>query len=863
MATNFLDYSGLSYDDVVTAINTKITSDPRFSNYNDSQISALINQILAATTDFTLFMMDNCFNENFFQTAQLRSSVINLSRNLGYTIQRPISSTATMSVRLHGKMDNKVVVGDSIQIPYHSKFTYTDLNFILKESMYIPITTAMYNRMVIQGENYDEIVQVDYKNQNITLVEGVMKEKIITGQNNPFTGSIFQLYKIEDTTFSNHYADTDFDNPTTTVFCGTNKNRQYTIDKRSVINWKNFTQESFSQVNQICVMRTGSDEGIELLFGDGVFADIGSKNSTEDIWITYLSSQGSKGNRTGLINEKLSYSGTIYSSSDADLSDNVEFLFRSNAIGGADMESIDSIKMNAPSIFYSLDRLVTQQDYVNYLKSLKSPIIVKNALAWGEQQEVDQQSIDCDLKMFNVVLFTVLGSLYNLDVSPFSPRETHSNLDAAVLDSYYDEYAVQIRGYFNMYIRQNQISQFNEYTAEQAYWQYPRNLSASSTPTTSNINSAKATLSAYGASAPLAVQYFSPTYDKALIGTSAVTVDVSNIDAYSTIEDAMGYVADQINSVLVTIVDGRGLESTNGNRGNLALPTVSASYDSVYSAIKITADGDDPCLIYTLSGNFAADIGLSGTTGIGVIQTETDLISQNILTVRELIQERTEITVQSVYLTPIIHSYVLSGDVYVSPVFDKIAVKTEIEDALYSFFDTNNDFNKPVYISEVIDIIKSNKGVKFCDVSFAPLTPVNNTGYEYFFNAELAKPIYSTYWSVQYPSLFDDLEYESYIIIDNATLGGANYTERALLNDLKKVYNNIAPTAEAYADSNDFLNWCTAIRKDVIGYIKSNLINPYGNIGEMVVVNDVKTHQFTVGTEIAKITCQMNYNYKG
>lgn len=861
MATNFLDYSGLSYDDVIAAINTKITSDPRFSNYNDAQISALINQILAATTDFTLFMMDNCFNENFFQTAQLRSSVINLSRNLGYSIQRPISATATMTVRLYGKMYDKVSVGDSIQIPYHSKFTYSDLNFILKESMYIPITAAMYDRMVVQGNNYDERVLVDYKNQDIVLVEGVMKEKIITGQNNPFVGSIFQSYKIEDTTFSNHYANTDFDNPTTRVYCGLNKEREYLIDKRSVINWKNFTQESFNQVNPICVIRTCSDEGIELLFGDGVFADIGAKNNTENIWIDYLSSQGSRGNRTGLINEKLSYSGVIYTLSNVNLANNVQFLFKTNAVGGADMESIDSIKMNAPAIFYSLDRLVTQQDYVNYLKSLTSPIIVKNALAWGEQQEVDKQNIDCDIKMFNVILFTVLGSLYNLSESPYSSRETNANLDLAVLDTSYDEYAVPIRGYFNMYIKRSQIDQFEEYTADQVYWQYPKTLL--STAVTSNLDSAKSALSAYGASAPLVVQYFSPTYDKNLIGTSALTVDVSNINAYSTIETAMNYVAGQINAVLPTVIDARGLESTNANRGNIAMPTVSASYVSGLAALQLVADGDDPCYISTLSGNFAGDIGLSGVSGTGILQTETDYIAQGIVTVRDLIKERSEITTQSVYLSPIIHSFYLSGDVYVNPVFDKIAVKTEVENALYSFFDTNNDFNKPVYISQAVDIIKNNNGVKFCDVSFVPRYIENTTGYGWFSYAEEAKPIYSTYWVVLYPDITDVLDYYFWNIVDRATTMIA-YGERELLNDLKYTYDGMLEIYTDYVNSNDFLNWCTAVRKDMIRYIRSHLINPYGNIGEVIQQSDgTKLYQYTVGTEIVKITCQLSYNYKG
>lgn len=867
-STNFLSYTNATYDDIVAAINTKITSDSRFANYNDTTIASMINQIIAATTDFLNFNMDACFNENFFQTAQLRSSVIKLSRNLGYTIQRPIAATAKMRVKLYGDFSGYgFIAGDTIQIPYHSKFTYSDSNFILKDSLYIMLTSQMISDMTSLGGSYSQLVDVDYKGEDIVVVEGTIKEKIITGTNNPLAGKIFQMYKISDSTFSNHYSDTDFNNEVTKVYCGVNKDRKYSIDKRSVINWENFTSESFNDVNDICVVRTGSDEGVEILFGDGIYSNIGAITTNESVWISYLSTQGSKGNQSGLIGEVLTFAGKVYSSRNTDLTGKVEFQFKTNPTGGSDLESIDSIKMNAPSIYYSLDRLVTAKDYTNYLKSLTSPISIKNALAWGEQDEIIKHVpvVASDIKMFNIVLFTALGSLYNLEVSPYAAREIDSNLNLAVLDSNYNEDEVPIRGYFNIYMRQSNIDQLLEYSTSASYWK----MIGTSTTTTTDLTTASRNVlaSTYGSTAPVNVQYFSTSTETTIIGTSALTITVSDMGVYSTgtagLIAAMDTIASRITTALRTIVDQRGLTATNPSRGQFALPTITCYYNSDSNVFETSASTSDPCYLYNLSGAFISDIGMIDRPPTIDIKTITDYISDNIKTVRTAIQDRSQVTVNSVYLSPIIHTFNLSGTVYVNPLYDIGTVKTEVEDSMYSFFDANADFNSPIYLSNVVELIEKNNGVKYCDVGFGVTYPSRTDG-QLYTAVELAKPEYSN-WESIYSGIGFYLLIYSYTIIYSAILAETpNVTERSILKALKEMYDQCLIQYPLYANSNDFLNMCTAIRKDTVQYIRTNLINTYGNIGEGIIQPNGSTYYaFSVGTEIVKIRCNMTYQYKG
>ena len=86
-----------------------------------------------------------------------------------------------------------------------------------------------------------------------------------------------------------------------------------------------------------------------------------------------------------------------------DLTALIEFNLTTDIVGGADLEAVESIKLNAPSIYYSLDRCVTPGDYTAYLRTMTSPIIIRNAIAWGEQDEGG--NIEPIQKLFNIYKF--------------------------------------------------------------------------------------------------------------------------------------------------------------------------------------------------------------------------------------------------------------------------------------------------------------------------------------------------------------------------------------------------------------------------------------------------------------------------
>lgn len=710
MANNLLKYSNISYEEIVQQIIEKMVADPRFDNVRESDIGLMINEIFGGVSEFLLHYLERRTEESWLDTSKLRGSGIVNARSLGYSVQRAIPAQCKLSITLKGNLANIVTaVGNVIQIPQYSPFSYRGYNYILKNTVSLLITQEIYNSIQADGSNFSYTFTTDSSGEDIKLIEGTLKNQIIDGSLNVLCGQKFQTYRISDATFSNCYGDNDFDVPVTRVWVGSEKSdeNEYQIDCRSLINNKTIQAITNGDVLNMCVIRSAIDEGIELLFGDASFASLGAEISTtvagtgaqttyDNIYIQYLSTIGAKGNKAGFIGESLIYNGTASSILINNLS-NIDssyftFSFLSNPIGGADMESLDSIKINAPSIYYSLERLVTAKDYVNYLRTLTSPIQIKNALAWGEQEEILKQGLTYDPKMFNVALFSCIGSLYQTDTSPYDVIST-SAISDVVLDDNYDPDSIPMQSYFNIYVSQNQLGQ----------------------------------LSAY----------------------------------------------------------------------------------------------------------------------------QTSAVSQNILDVIEDLNSRSEITVNNVYVSPIIQEFSLSGTVYVNPLFDRSSIQTEIYNSIYDYLNINADFNTPIYLSNLVELIEKVNGVKYTDVEFIPEYPSGT-----FFTAGTIEP-YTSAWNISLDPEIIKGSIAATVINDSTLL-----TEREFFKAVKQYIDESGLFSEEFLRSSDFLSILGLLRKDYLANIRTNLINPSGDIGERVLVNNKYLYGYSLGTEIPRVTCKLNFEYK-
>lgn len=795
---NFLNYTNLTFDEIRSDISNRLDADPRFENFLESSISQTIIEIFAATTDLTNYYLERRAEEQYFDTARLKSSVIVLAKILGYIVTRPIPASSSLEIVIKGPLPSGLEAGDEVYFQkFNTKFQHQGFPYILTKTYKYIFTAndiadgtsnpAFRKTVNVAVTSESDLVLNEFGNvplsatEPIAILQGEIIVQEVPGSANSQAGQIFQKYIIPDNRFSNLYGteDLNYDTDTavfdlveglTKVGVGPDEDTAldtednlFAIDRRSLLtNPEVLNQTQTLVVPKVCLLRTTPKEEVELLFGDDLISQIGARTTSDNIYIQYFATDGTTPNKVGVQTELVQTSNTLEVIGKPSLliTKNFEFRLNSNIVGGANLESMESIKVNAPSLFQSLDRLVSKQDYVIFLKSLTSPINVNNALAWGEQEEVEALNkagiqTRALVKLFNIVFFSVVGDLYLLP-----PGGQYSPKDLTTADS----------------------------------------------------------------------------------------------SSYTT-----------------TILEGDYFLSTDEN------PSFGEqTYFNVYIKNSSTSCGG------------------------GVIEALNDQESLNAIeNVRKVVadlQTRAQITTKNLYMSPIIQKYGIDGNVYLRNLTSINDLRTRVNNQIYTFLNDNADFNVPVFISNIVEIIENNREVINADISFEPLpvtsgtyTPVTDlstdpdivgTGlvplayeptlvslieqaiFEYQTNRPNAflgsLPIDSEYYDI---SDYKQIELETppfavgtWSTYESGEIRTAGITERTFYQELMdNMYNNKlnTPVADAYRDSDFFRSFTSRLNKTMKEAIRNSMRDSSGNITN-----------YSLALEIVQMVSNITYRYK-
>jgi len=780
---NKLKYTSLTYDDILKQVYDRFlrTRDGlpnhKFDNFRESSLGQTLIEIFAGTVDINNYYIQRRAEECYFDTAQLKSSVISLSRMFAYDMSRISPAKSTLKVKLEGDFSsafNNNVAHRIIQIPTLSKFSSNGFNFVLWDTLKISISTEMYQEMLVQKESFKaEFECGDDTIDPIVIIQGDVKEKIFNATTNTQLNSPFQIYKIEDKSFSDLYGSKDiFHSNVTRVWVGETKDdtqaREFQIDRKSLLNWENMTADfdidpvtGASKAKDVCLIRTANDSTVELLFGDDKYAAKGAITSKDNIFVQYLSTEGLNANTVGVKGDNVDFSGKIYSSNGTDITGLISFELNSNIVGGANEESMDSIKYSAPKIYYSLDRLVTKQDYMAYLKSLTTPINIKNAVAWGEQEETDKYGVFALWKMFNAVLFSCVASMYNLTGVEFTAK-SGNDINNVVLDTEYDVNSFPTQSYFNIFIAQEQVNQLHRYRRNREYAMIKGN------PVGVSVGHDIWETYHGAGKAKLYISYTSNELDYAnnIDKKAELTVDIPVTDDDGTGQPFNNYtLASAINDALADFEDTRGYQDSTGTQGtNLNFGNkafigrffdqshpgtapklciwVEDETDPTKGSFMFSFNDDDnpiyatasPCYVSFVntspnSEGLGEIIGLVDDDGKGqsfpnkvewITEAYVGVMNSKIIDVVKDLESRSQTSVKNIYISPIIHVFNLLGSVVIKSLFDIHQVRVDIFNSLYEWFDINIDFNTEIYISNIIEIIEKHPGVSYVDVKIIP-----------------------------------------------------------------------------------------------------------------------------------------------
>jgi len=349
MATN-IQSSRLDFNNIKDRLRTFLKAKPEFTDY-DFEASGLDNilDVLAYNTHFNGLTANFALNESFLNTSQLRSSVVSHAETLGYTPRSISASIAYVNLTLIVTADQRP---STISIPAFTSFT-SPVAGINRTFRTISSHTAIDNNGV-----YDFIA--DDGTKSIPIYQGTVKTKTF------FVGDATdrQLYVIPDNTIDTKTISVAvYDSPTSSTF------ETYTLLD---------TATSVSAETMYYSIHEAPNGFYEIHFSDGITFGKAPIPGNK-IVINYLSTVGSEGNGGVAFNPTatITVGGSAYT---------LGVTTVSNSASGADKQSLESIRQNAPISFATQQRLVTADDYKALI--IKNYSVVSDAIAWGGQDNI-------------------------------------------------------------------------------------------------------------------------------------------------------------------------------------------------------------------------------------------------------------------------------------------------------------------------------------------------------------------------------------------------------------------------------------------------------------------------------------------
>lgn len=339
--------SELDFDTIKQNLKTYFQRKNEFTDY-DWEASGLSNilDVLAYNTHLNALIANFGLNEAYITSAQLRSSVASIAQTLGYNIRSRTASVANLNLSLN--LQDASIIPTSVTIPAGTRFT-TSVDGVSYTFRTLEAYTATND-----GDNVFTFVTGD-GSEDIPVYEGTQKTKTFIVAENEER----QVFVIPDETL---------DSTTMTVLVYDTFN---STSFESYVNINNVTLVT-PQSTFYNILETPNGY-YEISFGDG--ATTGKKPEVGNrIEVTYLSTVGPAANGASSFSP---VSQVSVNNQNYDLT--VSVATTSN--GGAEKQSIESIRLNAPLSFAAQNRLVTSEDYQTLILSRYSN--VRDVVAWG------------------------------------------------------------------------------------------------------------------------------------------------------------------------------------------------------------------------------------------------------------------------------------------------------------------------------------------------------------------------------------------------------------------------------------------------------------------------------------------------
>ena len=321
----------LDFDLIKDNLKTYMKNQNEFTDYNfeGSGLSQIID-LLAYNTHYLAMNANFAMNESFLDSATLRSSVVSHAKKLGYTPRSCRAPVAYVDVTLNSSSATSATLAKGTR--FTTKVDGSTYGFVTNDDVSVTPSNGVM------------------RFANIPVYEGTL----ITSRYTVDLNNIEQKFLVSDvrgdTTTLNVSVQNSTSDVTTTVYT-------LATDITQVTSGAN-----------VYFIQEGSDGKFEIYFGDGV---VGSAISNGNIvQLQYIVTNKEKAN-----------GAKVFSTSSVDGETDISIATLVSARGGAEPETISSIKFNAPLDYSSQGRAVTTQDYKTILPQVYAG--TKSVQVWG------------------------------------------------------------------------------------------------------------------------------------------------------------------------------------------------------------------------------------------------------------------------------------------------------------------------------------------------------------------------------------------------------------------------------------------------------------------------------------------------
>ena len=339
MATN-LNVTELDFADIKQNLKNFLKQQTEFNDYDfdGSGLNVLLD-VLAYNTHYNALNAHYSLNESFLDSAQIRGNVVTRAKLLGYTPRSVLSP--------RGKVD--IVVNVAAEVG--TKPTVLELTRGTKLNTVVSGEEFQYVVLETQQATLSAVSANTYQFNDVVISEGSVREL---------------KYRVDNDIENQKFQLTDYDADTSTLRVRVQSNEE----SSSFDVYTKF--ESLKDVNstsKVYYLQENPSGYYEVFFGDGVTGFKPTNNNI--VTIDYVTTKGKESNGANSFSMVDNIGGFS----------NITVTLDTAAVGGADQETTESIRFNAPLTFISQNRAVTADDYSAIIKKEFSNI--DSISTWG------------------------------------------------------------------------------------------------------------------------------------------------------------------------------------------------------------------------------------------------------------------------------------------------------------------------------------------------------------------------------------------------------------------------------------------------------------------------------------------------